>query len=94
MEQLQKDPFFSAIDWKKLELKQLDPPQVLNGNKAAGSQAKRDMTEEDVMMFETSNQDEQRGGLLAHDLLADEDYTEDNKTYNRVKNYSFARTAF
>jgi hypothetical protein len=34
--------------------------------------------------------DEQRGGGQ-RTLLNDEDYTEENRTYNRVKNYSFAR---
>lgn len=49
------------------------------------------------MLFENPllgqmNQDEQRGGCQrSPTLFADEDYTEENRTYNRVKNYSFAR---
>lgn len=34
--------------------------------------------------------DAQRGGGQ-RTLLSDQDYTEENRTYNRVKNYSFAR---
>lgn len=48
------------------------------------------MNEEEVMLFDG---DEQRGGLPTT-VLIDEDYTEQNKTYNRVKNYSFARSMF
>lgn len=33
--------------------------------------------------------DEQRGGSRV--VFTDEDYKEENRTYNRVKNYSFAR---
>jgi len=48
------------------------------------------------MLFESPDQshggteDEQRGGSKS--IFQDEDYREDNRTYNRVKNYSFART--
>jgi hypothetical protein len=43
-------------------------------------------------MFETST--DERGGSLPHEMIADLDYTEENKTYNRVKNYSFALADF
>ena len=46
------------------------------------------------MLFENSavkdTEDEQRGGGQKQ-IFHDEDYTEENRTYNRVKNYSFAR---
>jgi hypothetical protein len=45
------------------------------------------------MLFETTqsiNDDEQRGGGQKC-IFSDEDYKEENRTYNRVKNYSFAR---
>ena len=42
-------------------------------------------------IFNAEDDDGQRGGCL-RTLLNDEDYAEDNRTYNRVKNYSFART--
>jgi len=37
-----------------------------------------------------THDDEQRGGGQKS-IFTDEDYTEENRTYNRVKNYSFAR---
>ena len=39
---------------------------------------------------EAGENDEQRGGRQRC-ILYDEDYTDENRTYNRVKNYSFAR---
>ena len=47
-----------------------------------------------MMLFEPISSvgldDEQRGGGQKI-VFVDTDYTEENKTYNRVKNYSFAR---
>ena len=103
-----KEPFFADINWTKLEKKQLDPPTVLCKQKnskeetgvihAAGLQSHND---EMAMLFEAPEShmhedregfdDEQRGGGQRV-LLSDQDYTEENRTYNRVKNYSFART--
>ena len=37
-----------------------------------------------------AHDDEQRGGGQKL-IFTDEDYTDENRTYNRVKNYSFAR---
>lgn len=34
---MKKDPFFSDIDWTKLEKKELEPPQVLKKNKDAAN---------------------------------------------------------
>lgn len=47
-----------------------------------------------AMLFEQPDHDDsigdQRGGGKPC-LLDDSDYTEENRTYNRVRNYSFAR---
>ena len=46
------------------------------------------------MLFEdpdgSDGDNQQRGGGKPI-LLEDDDYTDENRTYNRVKNYSFAR---
>jgi len=91
MDQLQKEPFFADINWSKLEKKQLDPPLILGKKKVAESEQTTKLKEEEQMLFADSglSTDEQRG--MSKELLADSDYTEENKTYNRVKNYSFAR---
>ena len=96
-DQLMKDPFFADINWSKLERKQLTPPTILRKTQ----QNKAHQREEDLaMLFEhhDSSQtaalaDEQRGGGQKQ-VFQDSDYTEDNKTYNRVKNYSFSATSF
>ena len=95
LEQLQKDSFFSSIDWKKLAKKEIDPPVIL---KKGGKESKESVQTEDEisMLFENpeprgdAHGDEQRGGGKPQ-IHTDEDYTEENRTYNRVKNYSFAR---
>jgi len=76
---------------------QLDPPMVLKRTNIPESSVSKHFDEES-MLFETqidSSQttgpdDEQRGGCQKV-IFYDVDYTEDNKTYNRVKSYSFAR---
>jgi serum/glucocorticoid-regulated kinase 2 len=98
MAQLMKDPFFADIDWKKLEARELAPPTILCRN-VEHSTAKKSNEEDDMaMLFEQPEEskegptDEQSGSSGAKtSLLYDEDYNEDNRTYNRVKNYSFAR---
>jgi len=44
-----------------------------------------------AMLFEIPNGDEEARGGGENLLLIDEDYNESNRTYNRVKSYSFAR---
>ena len=98
-----KEPFFADIDWRKLERRELEPPVVLrrsrnNAEDMALAQANQEQ-DELAMLFENPDatahdddgfDDEQRGGGQ-RTLLSDQDYTEENRTYNRVKNYSFAR---
>ena len=90
LDQLMKEPFFKDIDWKKLEKKELTPPMILKkGNFENKKNIQSD--QETQMLFEKTlpeneNSDRQKC------LLEDEDYKEENKTYNRVKNYSFSRT--
>ena len=105
LDQLMKEPFFGDIDWAKLEKRQIEPPTVLSTPKK--SPARGDLSykeDEESMLFEhaypSQNQateangdahdDEQRGGGQKL-IFSDEDYTNENRTYNRVKNYSFAR---
>ena len=97
LQQIMKEPFFAEIDWDKLEKRQLEPPVVLKRSK--GGDTQQDLIEKEqeemAMLFEAPDHDDsiddQRGGGKPC-LLDDTDYTEDNRTYNRVKNYSFART--
>ena len=99
-----KEPFFADINWTKLENKMLDPPTVLRKSRTSAeelalAQANQEQ-DELAMLFEHPDNvpdedeegfdDEQRGGGQ-RTLLSDQDYTEENRTYNRVKNYSFAR---
>ena len=62
MDQLQKEPFFSDINWAKLEKKQLDPPSILKRSLPSAPEKQ----EEDLMLFEPISlvglDDEQRGG--------------------------------
>lgn len=99
VDQLMKEPFFADIDWDKLEKRQVEPPLVLRKPKKSDESAQRD--EELAMLFENpdpsqnqingdAHDDEQRGGGQKS-IFVDDDYTEENRTYNRVKNYSFAR---
>jgi hypothetical protein len=68
-----------------LEQKQVQPPTRLApiASKQKASKSKKS-NEEVEMIFE-------EGCHFEKGVLADEDYTEANKTYNRVKNYSFTR---
>lgn len=104
LDQLVNDPFFAAVDWKKLERKQLDPPCILKRSTAeCGADIIKSAKHEDEMLFEADHgllsspenerdfDDQQRGGGQRV-LFSDEDYKEENRTYNRVKNYSFARS--
>lgn len=75
---------------------QIEPPSLLRQGRAKGPSAHASQQEEELaMLFENHDQtqggpnDEQRGGAKC--VFADEDYGEDNRTYNRVKSYSFAR---
>ena len=95
LNQLMKDPFFADIDWDKLEARELSPPTILCRNSDNTTEKKTTEEEDMQMLFEQPEEskdspDEQSGsGKTA--LLYDEDYTDENRTYNRVKNYSFAR---
>ena len=97
LESIVNDPFFAGINWKKLEKMQIEPPSVLKevNPGSTASQIALQNDEELAMLFESpdqstgGNEDEQRGGSKS--IFQDEDYREDNRTYNRVKNYSFAR---
>ena len=43
------------------------------------------------MLFESDNDEERGGSSGDNQLLEDNDYTNSNKNYQRVRNYSFAR---
>ena len=96
LDQVQNDPFFADINWQKLERMQIEPPSILRQGCPKSNSAQASQQEEELaMLFESHDQtqggsnDEQRGGAKC--VFMDEDYNEDNRTYNRVKNYSFAR---
>lgn len=100
MDQLKKDPFFESIDWLKLARKQMKPPQKIDmlpkknplarkSMNRTGSQAAQQEDDEIDSMFQEGLSTDTLGAGAA---FTDVDYTEDNKLYNRVKNYSFVRT--
>mmetsp|Transcript_3679 Transcript_3679/g.5534 ORF Transcript_3679/g.5534 Transcript_3679/m.5534 type:complete len:170 (+) Transcript_3679:2460-2969(+) len=94
LDQIMEEPFFADINWKKLEKMQVEPPAVLRQN----FRAQHEEHEEQISMLFESHQasaagslGDERGGSQDGSYFYDEDYNESNKTYNRVKSYSFAR---
>jgi hypothetical protein len=85
MEQLKLDPFFESIDWAALSLKKVIPPKVFNKVPPKNQDAESGQT--------TLNSMFEEGLVLGPPSCAfsDKDYEESNKSYNRVKNYSFER---
>jgi len=92
LRQLKKDPFFADIDWNMLEKKELAPPQILT--REASDPKEED---EEDMLFEKDDaprdqgREEQVGGQMNKPIFIDEDYTQKNIKYLRLKSYSFAR---
>ena len=89
MDQLRQHPFFNGIDWDAVGEKKMNPPVVL-GKVPAKDKVPVDKSSGNEMddMFQN--------GCVAsvswsEKVLIDKDYEEHNKTYNRVKNYSFER---
>ena len=96
LNQLMKDPFFADIDWDKLEARELSPPTILCRNSDNTTEKKTTEEEDMQMLFEQPEEskdspEHEQSGSGKTALLYDEDYTDENRTYNRVKNYSFAR---
>ena len=91
MDQLKQDPFFSGIDWSLLEQKKLAPTVVLK--KPPPKEEQKSSTEgaddEVSMMFQEGCI--LKGHTAGQSILIDTDYDESNKSYNRVRNYSFER---
>lgn len=85
MDQLKSDAFFAGIGWDALFEKKIQPPTKLAPVVKSGKNLQS--SQEVDMIFED--------GCENHlQVLNDKDYDEANKTYNRVKNYSFERTTF
>ena len=71
---LKNDPFFKDIDWKKLSQRKLEPPIKLYSGDS-------DNEEEQFL-----NQRQKKPSKPVH---VDEDYNDDNKNVNRLKQYTF-----
>lgn len=73
-DEIKNDPFFKDIDWKKLTKRQIQPPIHLTLNDSDN--------EEEAFL-------QQRSKKPSKPVHVDEDYTEDNKNLNRLKQYTF-----
>ena len=82
IEQVKRDVFFQGIDWKVLHQKRYRPPTKL------GKPVKAEQVQDDV---DGIFADKANISKAPSTLFQDTDYTSENKNYNRVKNYSFAR---
>mmetsp|Transcript_30292 Transcript_30292/g.46305 ORF Transcript_30292/g.46305 Transcript_30292/m.46305 type:complete len:145 (-) Transcript_30292:26-460(-) len=92
IDQLISDPFFEEIDWDLLLKKELSPPTVLCRSDRETSQTAKvahgGANEEDEMFFEKDDKNSNGD----RPVFVDEDYNDNNRHYQRVKNYSFVRT--
>lgn len=74
-DEIKNDPFFKDIDWKKLAQRKLDPPIKLCNND------NEDNEEEAFLSIK-----QKKPSKPVH---VDEDYNEDNRNLNRLKQYTF-----
>ena len=96
MNQLKKDPYFEGIDWEKLAAKKYKPPMKLGKPDKSISGQKEDLASifHDSITSSSAVQDAQsasQAALKKIGVFTDTDYTETNKNFNRVRNYSFVR---
>jgi serine/threonine protein kinase len=89
IEQIKQHPFFSEINWEDLTAKKIKPPLFLS---------QKDL--EDVSDEEKDPQDAEALFLKSAEKIKktkkkkkfkDEDYTEENKTLNRLKQFTFVQ---
>jgi hypothetical protein len=89
MAQLKKDPYFEGIEWDKLAAKKYKPPVKLN----KPEKMKKDEDLSNIFHDTVSSSTAQgQQSLKKMTVFTDSDYTESNKNYNRVRNYSFVRS--
>ena len=84
IEQVKKDQFFAGINWVLLAQKRYRPPTKLD--KLPDKDASAGAGEDDMFANGIAKKSGNESGAFK-----DKDYTETNKTYNRVRNYSFSR---
>lgn len=77
-DELKKDPFFKEIDWEALEKGKLSPPVVLK------------LQEEDDASMDPFEREFLRQGK-DNVRFRDEDYSDENKTVNRLKQFTFIK---
>lgn len=94
LQQLKSMEFFAEVDWALLDRKQLKPPQILNKEFVIQEEKRRkDSLQPDKEMEELESLFEMdTTGKVPKFTFSDEDYTEQNRTVNRVRNYSFSRS--
>jgi len=83
LERLKSDPFFEGIDWEELASKRMAPPTVLG--KIPNNPCNDKKESLDSIFISTKR------GEPVRPLFEDSDYSENDKSYNRVKSYSFER---
>jgi serine/threonine protein kinase len=83
LEQMKADIFFAGIDWKVLATKRYRPPTKL-GKPENTSQSNNDDLN---AMFQDKSAQMRKNSMI----FEDSDYNESNRSYNRVKNYTFSR---
>ena len=79
-DELKNDPFFKGIDWEALEWGAVNPPVILKLS---------DDDDPDMDPFEK----EFLKSSKEHVKFKDEDYSEDNKTVNRLKQFTFINSS-
>ena len=79
-DELKNDPFFNGIDWEALEWGALNPPVILK------------LPDEDDPDMDPFEKEFLKSGK-ENIKFRDEDYSEENKTVNRLKQFTFINSS-
>ena len=88
--EMKKHPFFGSIDWAKLLSKEIKPPIILEMEDSDGMEQTEPDNEETLFLssFDKLGSGE---GERKKDIFKDKDYSKQNQTLNRVKQFTFIR---
>jgi len=92
--QMKQHPFFATINWDLLAQKKIKPPVVLSmDDEDVQKEAAPDENEEEKFLnFDQEAAADDGARNNQKDLFEDADYKENNKTLNRVKQFTFIKT--
>ena len=80
--EIKKHPFFAILDWNKLMRREITPPVILSMD---DDDDRLDEPNEEAMFLKHFVD-----GNAPREIFKDKDYEKNNRTLNRVKQYTFA----